>query len=150
MRDVSGRAVGRKLFPTWQPRYAERGIATFPVRTDKVPGVKGWRKLGLRLSTELAEKFTDADTFGYQTGRPSNVTVHDIDTADERVGEDAIRRHGQPAIVVRTASGKFHHLYRYNGERRRLRPWGKRASNRPIGRQRLCARGPEQARKGLL
>src|SRR5262249_46961900 len=30
---------------------------------------------------------------------------------------------GQPAIIIRTASGKFHHLYRYNGERRRIRPW---------------------------
>jgi hypothetical protein len=40
-----------------------------------------------------------------------------------KVAEDAIYRHGQPSIVTRTASGKFHHLYRYNGERRRIRPW---------------------------
>jgi len=49
--------------------------------------------------------------------------VLDIDTTDEKVVEDAIRRHGQPAIVTRTASGKCHLLYRYNGERRRIRPW---------------------------
>jgi len=56
-------------------------------------------------------------------GRRSNVTVLDIDTTDEKVAQDAIRRHGQPAIITRTASGKFHHLYQYNGERRRIRPW---------------------------
>jgi Bifunctional DNA primase/polymerase, N-terminal len=52
--------------------------------------------------------------------------VLDVDTADETIAADAINRHGQPAIIVRTASGKFHHLYRYNGERRRIRPWAER------------------------
>src|SRR5262249_13787308 len=80
-------------------------------------------KIGLKGSTELADKFTDADALGYVTGRRSNVTVLDIDTTDEKVAEDAIRRHGQPAIVTRTASGKSHLLYRYNGEGRPIRPW---------------------------
>jgi bifunctional DNA primase/polymerase-like protein/primase-like protein len=114
-------AVG--VFSTWQPIYAERGIATFPVGADKVPSIKGWPKVGLRGSGELATKFKHADALGYVTGRRSNVTVLDIDTTDEKVTEDAIRRHGQPAIVTRTASGKFHHLYRFNGERRRIRPF---------------------------
>jgi hypothetical protein len=34
-----------------------------------------------------------------------------------------LHRHGQAAIVTRTASSKFHALYRYNGEGRRIRPW---------------------------
>jgi hypothetical protein len=129
--DVSRRHAGRNprsIFSTWQPIYAERGIATFPVSADKRPSIRGWQKVGLRYSAQLADKFADADALGYVTGKRSNVTVLDIDTVEEKVAEDAIRRHGQPGIVTRTASGKFHHLYRYNGERRRIRPW----PDRPI------------------
>ena len=111
------------IFSRWQPRYAEHGIATFPVGESKRPSIRGWQKVGLRGSTDLADKFANADALGYVTGRRSNVTVLDIDTADEKLAADAIRQHGQPGIVVRTASCKFHHLYRYNGERRRIRPW---------------------------
>jgi Bifunctional DNA primase/polymerase, N-terminal/Primase C terminal 1 (PriCT-1) len=112
------------VFPKWQPIYAERGIATFPVGGEKKPCIRGWQKVGLKGSEQLAAKFCNADAFGYVTGRRSRITVLDIDTTDERISEDAIRRHGQAAIVTRTASGKFHLLYRYNGERRRIRPWG--------------------------
>jgi Bifunctional DNA primase/polymerase, N-terminal len=118
----------RSIFSTWQPVYAERGIATFPVGADKRPSIRGWQKVGLRGSAQFADKFSDADALGYVTGRRSNVTVLDIDTVEEKVAEDAIHRHGQPSIITRTASGKFHHLYRYNGERRRIRPW----PDRPI------------------
>jgi hypothetical protein len=111
------------IFPKWQPRYAERGIATFPIGDGKKPSIRAWQKVGLKGSAELAEKFANADALGYVTGRRSNVTVLDIDTTDEKAAEDAIRRHGQPAIVTRTASGKSHLLYRYNGEGRRIRPW---------------------------
>jgi hypothetical protein len=111
------------IFAQFQPRYAERGIATFPASSAKVPLIKGWPRVGLRGSTELANKFADADAFGYVTGRRSNVTVLDIDSTDPKVAEDAIRRHGQPGMVTRTASGKLHLLYRYNGERRRIRPF---------------------------
>ena len=112
------------VFAKWQPKYAARGIATFPIGEAKKPAIKGWPKVGLKYSTALATKFTDADAFGYVTGRPSNVTVLDIDTTEEKIAEDAIRKHGQPTIITRTASGKLHCLYRYNGERRRIRPWG--------------------------
>ena len=111
------------IFSRWQPRYAEHGIATFPIGEAKKPRIRGWQKVGLKGSTELANKFGDVDALGYVTGRRSNVTVLDIDTTDERVAADAIRQHGQPAIITRTASRKFHLLYRYNGERRRIRPW---------------------------
>jgi hypothetical protein len=111
------------IFSRWQPEYAARGIATFPVGETKKPGIRGWQKVGLNGSAELAAKFTNADALGYVTGRRSNVTVLDIDSIDERVAEDASRRHGQPVVITRTASGKFHHLYRYNDERRRIRPW---------------------------
>jgi Bifunctional DNA primase/polymerase, N-terminal len=111
------------VFSKWQPRYAEHGIATFPIGVAKKPSIRGWQKVGLKGSAELAEKFADADALGYVTGCRSNVTVLDIDTTDQKIAEDAIRQHGQPAIIIRTASRKFHHLYRYNGERRRIRPW---------------------------
>jgi len=111
------------IFSRWQPRYAEKGIATFPVGETKKPCVRGWHKAGLKYSAVLASKFLNADALGYVTGRRSNVTVLDIDTPDEKIAEDAIGRHGQPIIVTRTASGKHHLLYRYNGERRRIRPW---------------------------
>ena len=111
------------IFSRWQPRYAEHRIATFPVGEAKKPSIRRWQKVGLKGSAELANKFGDTNALGYVTGRRSYVTVLDIDTTDEKVAEDAIRRHGQPAIVTRTASGKCHLLYRYNGERRRIRPW---------------------------
>ena len=47
----------------------------------------------------------------------------DVDTTDERVLADAMNRHGQTPIVVRTGSGKFHALYRHNNERRMCRAW---------------------------
>jgi Bifunctional DNA primase/polymerase, N-terminal/Helix-turn-helix domain len=124
MRNVAGRAVRRNgIFSRWQPVYAEHKIATFPIGEAKKPGIRGWQKVGLKGSSELAAKFKDADALGYVTGRRSNVTVLDIDTTDEKIAADAIGRHGQAAIVTRTASGKYHLLYRYNGERRRIRPW---------------------------
>jgi hypothetical protein len=121
---VLDRAIRRNgVFSRWQPVYAEHKIATFPVGEAKKPSIRGWQKVGLKGSSELAAKFTDTDALGYVTGRRSNVTVLDIDTTDEKIAADAIGRHGQSAIVTRTASGKYHLLYRYNGERRRIRPW---------------------------
>src|SRR5262249_23181076 len=111
------------VFSKWQPEYAARGIATFPVGEAKKPCIKRWHKVGLNGSAELAAKFTNANALGYITGRRSNVTVLDVDTIDEKVLDGALQRHGQAAIITRTASGKFHALYRYNGERRRIRPW---------------------------
>ena len=57
----------------------------------------------------------------------------DIDTTDERALADALIRHGDTPFITRTASGKFHALYRHNGERRRIRPfrglWQRRSNN---------------------
>jgi hypothetical protein len=111
------------IFAINQGVYAEHGIATFPVRSDKTPAIRRYQLVGLPGSAELARKFTGTNAFGYMTGRVSGVTVLDIDTTDERVVEDAIARHGQPGIITRTASGKSHLLYRHNGERRRIKPW---------------------------
>ena len=125
MENIAAASAKRKgIFSRWQPIYAEHGIATFPVKSEtKKPRITFWQKVGLKGSSVLAAKFEDADALGYVTGRRSRVTVLDIDTTDEKVAEDAIGRHGQPGVVTRTASGKLHLLYGYNGERRRIRPW---------------------------
>jgi len=125
MVDIAAPPRPRKgIFSRWQPVYAERKIATFPLNEEKRPRIKRWQMIGIPGSTELANKFTDAEAFGFVTGKRSGVTILDIDTPDENVTADAITRHGDPRIITRTASGKHHLFYRYNGEGRRIRPWG--------------------------
>jgi hypothetical protein len=112
------------VFAQYQPDYAHHGVATFPCSTEtKKPLVKSYFKITRCAATALARKFTDANAIGFVTGRRNGITVLDIDIADERVLDEAVARHGEPRIVVRTASGKFHAWYRFNGERRRIRPW---------------------------
>jgi hypothetical protein len=120
------RALGGKvggIFQRHQPEYARHGIATFPVGEEKLPAIRGWQKVGLRASTQLAQKFHDANAFAFLCGERNGLTVLDVDTTDERVLADALVRHGQSPIVVRTGSGKFHAYYRHNGEPRKIRPW---------------------------
>lgn len=119
-------------FAQWQPRYAEYGIATFPVRiTDegKKPVVKGYLKTGPSLSLQYARKFPDVEAFGFACGKPSRITILDIDTPNESVLSDAFNRHGLSPFVVRSGSGNFQAWYRHGGEGRRIRPWG---PDRPI------------------
>jgi hypothetical protein len=114
------------LFGFWQPAYGERGIATFPVRIgdgQKKPAIKGWQHVGLPRSVVLAQKFPDAEAFGFCPGPRSRITVLDVDTADERVLADALGQHGETTIIVRSGSGNFQAWYRHNGERRLIRPF---------------------------
>jgi hypothetical protein len=113
-------------FTLWQPAYAEHGIATFPLHADKRPAIKGFNKVGLRGSQQLAFKFAAADALGFLCGPYSKVTVGDIDIADAGVLADFLARHGATPIIIVTASGKFHAWYRHNGEQRRIRPWPER------------------------
>jgi hypothetical protein len=111
------------LFGQWQPEYAARGIATFPVRNGvKKPAVRGYLKIGLARSRQLAAKFSNNDAFGFVAGRRSNITVMDVDCPDERVLADALDRHGKTPIVVRSGSGNYQAWYRHNGEGRSIRP----------------------------
>jgi hypothetical protein len=80
-------------------------------------------KFGLDASAAISSRYQDASAFGYYCGRRNGVTVLDVDTTDERVLSDAMNRHGQTPIVVRTGSGKFHALYRFNNEKRAVRAW---------------------------
>ena len=110
-------------FAEWQPVYAERGISLIPCGPNKAPLVKNPQKFGRKASKEIASKFSEARAFGYYCGRRNGITVLDVDTTDESVLSDALNRHGQTPIVVRTGSGKFHALYRFNNEKRAIRAW---------------------------
>jgi hypothetical protein len=110
------------IFSRWQPRYAEHGIATFPVTAEKTPATKGYLRTGIPGSTQLAEKFQGADAFGFACGRHSKITLADVDTTNEKVLADALRTYGDTPVISRTASGGYHAWYRHNGERRRIRP----------------------------
>ena len=116
------------IFRGMQPIYAEHGIATFPVAMvgdRKKPLVSHYERVGLRASTEFAKKFGDATMLGFVAGRRNGITLFDYDVAnDERGFAAALDHFGDSPLKVRTASGKFHALYRYNGEGRRVRQLG--------------------------
>jgi hypothetical protein len=108
------------LFARWQPRYAEAGIATFPVR-DKRPAVRGYLNASVRASRQFALKFPDEDAFGLACRR-SGITVLDVDAPDEHLLRNALDEFGPTPIVIRSGSGNFQAWYRHNGERRQIRP----------------------------
>jgi hypothetical protein len=112
------------VFGIWQPRYAAHGIATFPVRISdhKVPAIRGWQRIGLRGSAELALTMADADALGFCPGKRSRLTVLDVDSSDERILAEALDRHGPTPIVVRSGSGNYQAWYRWGGEKRLVRP----------------------------
>jgi hypothetical protein len=125
------------VFRDWQPRYLEQGIATFPMaferlddgKINKKPLVRGYLRIGTERSRELASKpqFAECNGIGFRVdqlyGGP-RLTILDIDTTDEGEVPKAIERHGDTPIIVRTATGKHHLYYRYNGEPRLLKAWG--------------------------
>jgi Bifunctional DNA primase/polymerase, N-terminal len=115
-----------QVFDIWQPRYAERGIPTFPVaftlcdgKIDKRPAVRGYMKLGLRASTELTRKFVDAAGIGFALGSKTGFAVADVDTPDESAVADVLAHYGSSPLIVRTPSGGFHVYYKHNGEQHR-------------------------------
>ena len=115
------------VFAEWQPHYAERRIATFPVNADKKPVIRRWNQVTLRGSSRLAERFHEADAFGFQLGPKSQITALDIDSQDEPILADALNKHGDTPFIVRTGGG-YHAYYSYGGERRHIRPY----HNKPI------------------
>ena len=115
--------AGTGVFAASQPVYAAHGIATFPLNDQKKPAVSNYQKMGLPASSRLADRFRNANGFGFMTDARSRITVLDVDTTDERVLADAMIRHGSTPVVARTASGKFHAYYRHNGEHRKIRPF---------------------------
>ena len=110
------------IFFQWQPHYAERRIATFPVNAHKKPAIRRWNQITLSGSSRLAERFYAADAFGFQLGPRSQITALDVDSSDDAVLADALNRHGDTPFIVRTGGG-YHAYYRYAGERRHIRPY---------------------------
>ena len=111
-------------FAEWQPEYAARGISTFPVvvgDNQKKPAVKGYLKIGLPTSGQLALKFPAHEALGIACRR-NKLTILDVDTADERELADGLSRHGTTPFIVRSGSGHFQAWYRNNGEGRQIRP----------------------------
>jgi Bifunctional DNA primase/polymerase, N-terminal/Primase C terminal 1 (PriCT-1) len=114
--------VVKGVFSEWQPQYAERRIATFPVNADKRPTIRRWNQITLKGSARLAERFHAADAFGFQLGPKSRITALDIDSQDEAILADALTNHGDTPFIVRTGGG-YHAYYSYAGERRLIRPY---------------------------
>jgi hypothetical protein len=109
-------------FAEWQPQYAEHGVATFPVRVDgkeKKPATKGWQRVGLKGSEDLALKFADEDAFGFVAGKQSGVTIGDVDSSSEVALYAGLEMWGDTPLIIKTGSG-FHCYYRHNGEGRKV------------------------------
>jgi hypothetical protein len=109
------------LFAVWQPRYAAVGLPIFPL-AGKKPLIRGYLRVGLRASAELARKFPDSTSFGLALGWRTAITVLDIDSPDEQQLKAAIAKFGDTPFLVRSGRGHFQAWYRHNGEGRRIRP----------------------------
>src|SRR6516225_6229741 len=109
-------------FDEWQADYAAHGVATFRVDANKRPMVSRYRRFRLPASAKIASKFAAAPAIGFMCGRRSGVTVLDWDSTDERGFADALNRHGETPIIVRSGSGHLQGWYRHAGERRLIRP----------------------------
>jgi hypothetical protein len=111
-------------YAQFQPVYAGFGISTIPVSTDsKKPLVSNYLRMGLPASNQLAIKFTEANAIGIVCGQHNGITTLDADSTDEGVLKEAIYRAGEPRVIEGTPSGKYHAYYRWNGEKRLIRPW---------------------------
>jgi hypothetical protein len=109
------------IFEGAQPVYAEHGIATFPVGADKKPAITHYQRVGLRGSGQLVARHAHAIGLGFMSNARNRIAVLDYDDTDERGFADALNRHGDTPIKVKTASGKWHAYYRHNGEQRLIR-----------------------------
>jgi hypothetical protein len=128
-KSESGDDVG--AFSEWQPRYAERGIPTFPViitGKNKKPAISNYMNVGHPASSQFALRFGDVNALGFVLGKHSRITVLDVDTPDERVLADALDRYGKTPVIVRSGSGNHQAWYKHNGETRQIRP----LRNRPL------------------
>lgn len=112
------------IFSGAQRENAKHRIATFPIGSDKKPAITNYQRVGLPGSAALAEKFGDGTGPGFMTNARNGIAVLDVDSTDERIFADALNRCGNTPVKVQTAAGKFHGLYRFNGERRQIRPFG--------------------------
>lgn len=112
------------VFQKWQPVYAERGIATFPVReAAKRPAVRNYSRIVSPRAPPSPRGLVQPRCWASCVASRNRITVLDVDSKDERILADALDHHGKTPVIVRTGSGKHHAWYRHDGERRRIRPW---------------------------
>src|SRR5262249_47484952 len=80
-------------------------------------------RMGVGASTKLSQKFEDATALGFSPGLRSGITIADVDEPGDHALQRATDRHGDtPVLVKSTATGKHHAYYRFNGEKRIVRP----------------------------
>jgi hypothetical protein len=74
------------------------------------PAVRGWNETSLRHSRAYAHKFADYQSFGFQCGPESGLSLVDVDDrrAPERVADDFMREHGETPLISTTPSGGLH------------------------------------------
>jgi hypothetical protein len=136
-RSMAARSSMKGVFRSWQPEYAARGIATFPVKifrdddgkASKVPLVTNYQRFGVRASTDIASRFTNASAFAFMAGKHSRISALDVDSNNERVLAGALDKYGRTQVITRSGgSGNYQAWYRHNGEKRAIRKLG----NQPI------------------
>jgi hypothetical protein len=112
-------------FGEWQPRYTVAGVALFPVNITadgKVPAVRGYMRIGPRVSAQLTFQFGEARSFVFTCGPRNRLTIVDVDSQAPsalRAAEDVFRA---SPVLWRTGGGNFAMAFRHNGEGRRIRP----------------------------
>jgi hypothetical protein len=109
-------------FRNWQPQYAAHGIATFPVGPDKRPLMSRWNRIGIRGSSEIAHKFSNAEGIACVAGPRNRLTVIDIDAKGERELIRALDHYGLTPLISQTPSGGHHLYFRWAGEGRKIKP----------------------------
>lgn len=146
------------VFAEYQPLYARHNIPTFPVQIGpdrKKPATMGYDRVGIPGSCQLAMKFPEIDAFAFMAGKRTRLSVVDIDSPDDDLLRDTLRRYGETRIITRTASGGRHLWYRHNGEGRKIRPEAQvpvdlLGGGVVIAPPSMGARGPYQFERGSL
>lgn len=113
------------VFAEYQPFYASHNIPTFPVEITpdrKKPATMGYDRVGITGSCQLALKFPGIDAFAFMAGKRTRLSIVDVDSTNESLLRDTLRRYGETRIITRTSSGGWHLWYRHNGESRKIRP----------------------------
>jgi hypothetical protein len=100
--------------------YIRFGIPIIPLGQNKNPLIGGFKvnQLSVRHSRAYLTRFPDAVAFGVPDGPLSGLVRLDIDVPGDDTVAKVIRRAGDTPFKVRTASGKHHLVFRFNGERR--------------------------------
>jgi hypothetical protein len=113
--------------------YARHNIPSIPLGEDKRPLVGRFKIASLTMAQSRAfmRRRPEATALGIPDGRLSGIVRLDIDEHGDHIERAVIERAGDTPAKVRTASGKRHLIYAFNGERRltgipgrsNARPW---------------------------